>query len=356
MKKSFKTSKSIKYRIFTNFRRVKMKKVNFIFKSILLLGVGSTALSTAAEPFSNTVGSMEINSAGVDQIFKLQNLKSIQSLSRDCAYTQAGKSCVSLFASGADSGQLDSAMGGLLLALSPSKNFRLGAYLEQSKKSQASTGGVAQKQGDPAYGLFAMWSQDPDGSGMHVRAASNVSNVFIETTRIDELSNRGLSDIQSKSFQLDLIKDYAFANKWMISPFIGYRDLSNKRMAYVEFLDSNTPLSYNEVKQNIQSVSLGATLAVKVSTNTKFALTAGLDEEIKNKIGNYSAISNRESGIEPYVIERGAVAKHKTNFLTFSMNHEINSTSMLGFSLSQRKSDEFTDKLVLGTVQFSKSF
>jgi hypothetical protein len=81
-----------------------------------------------------------------------------------------------------------------------------------------------------------------------------------------------------------------------------------------------------------------------------------MEKEIKNKIGNYSAISNRESGIEPYVIERGAVAKHKTNFLTFSMNHEINSTSMLGFSLSQRKSDEFTDKKVLGTVQFSKSF
>jgi hypothetical protein len=337
-----------------------MKKVNFVFKSVLLLGVGyAGVLSAAADvPVSD---SMIDNSAGVDQIFKFQNLKSIQSLSRDCAYTQAGQSCVSLFASGADSEQLDTAMGGLLLALSPSKNFRLGAYLEQSQKSQDSFGGVAQKQGDPSYGFFAMWSQDPDGSGMHVRAASNVSNVFIETTRIDGLSNRGLSDIQSQSFQLDLIKDYAFANKWVISPFVGYRELNNKRLAYDEFLEVgdssdplNNPLSYSELKQNIQTVSFGATLAVKVSTNTKFALTAGVDEEVKNKIGNYSAAFNREPLVAP--INRDAVIKQKTNFLTFSMNHEINNTSMIGFSLSQRKSDKSTDEMTLGSIQYTKSF
>jgi hypothetical protein len=334
-----------------------MKKVNFIIKSMLLLGVGSTALMSAAQSVPNPVGSMEINSAGVDQIFKFQNLKSIQSLSRDCAYTQAGKSCVSLFASGADSVQLDSAMGGLLLAFSPSKNFRLGAYIEQSQNSHYSTGGVAQTKGDPAYGFFAMWSQDPNGSGMHVRAANNVSNVFIETTRIDGLSNRGLSDIQSKGLQLDLIKDYAFASNWVISPFIGYRELNNKRLAYDEFLaDSNTPLSFSELKQNIQSVSVGATLAVKVSTNTKFALTAGFDDEVKNKTDNYSAISNRALKPLQNVIERGPVSKEKINFLTFSMNHEINDTSVIGFSINQRNSDRSSDEMVSGTIQFTKSF
>jgi hypothetical protein len=306
---------------------------------------------------------MGINSGGVDEIFKYQNLKSIQSLSRDCAYTQAGQSCVSLFASGADSGQLDSAMGGLLLALSPNKNFRLGGYLEQSKKSQDSSGDVAQKQGDPAYGFFAMWSQDPDGSGMHVRAATNVSNVFIETSRVDTQTNRGLSDIQSKSFQLDLIKDYAFSNNWLISPFVGYRELNNKRMAYVEFLNSNnvppnlnTPLSYKELKQNIQTISLGATLAVKVATNTKFALTAGVDEDVKNKIGDYSAVSRREGDNVETVVDRGAVSKQKINFLSFSMNHQINDTSTLGFSINQRKLDKSSDEMVFGTIQFAKSF
>jgi hypothetical protein len=255
-------------------------------------------------------------------------------------------------------------MGGLLLALSPSKNIRLGAYLEQSKKSQDSSGGVAQKQGDPAYGFFAMWSQDPDGSGMHVRAATNVSNVFIESTRVDNLTtNRGLSDIQSKSFQLDLIKDYAFSNNWLISPFVGYRELNNKRMAYVEFLNSNnvppnlnTPLSYKELKQNIQTISLGATLAVKVATNTKFALTAGVDEDVKNKIGDYSAVSRREGDNVETVVDRGAVSKQKINFLSFSMNHQINDTSTLGFSINQRKLDKSSDEMVFGTIQFAKSF
>jgi hypothetical protein len=268
-----------------------------------------------------------------------------------------GKSCVSLFASGADAAQLDTAMGGLLLAFSPSNNFRLGAYFEQSKKPQDNSGGVAQKQGDPAYGFFAMWSQDPDGSGMHVRAASNVSNVFIETTRNDGSLNVGLSDIQSKGFQLDLIKDYAFANKWVISPFVGYRELNNKRLAYDEFLaDSNTPLSYSELKQNIQSVSLGATLAVKVSTNTKFALTAGVDEEVKNKIGNYSALLSRDVNRIENSIERGVVDKQKTNFLTFSMNHEINATSAIGFAINQRKPNGSSDEMVFGTIQFVKNF
>lgn len=335
-----------------------MKKVNFVIKSILLLGAGYAGLVTtaAAEPVDSTRTSMGINSAGVDEIFKYQNLKSIQSLSRDCAYTQAGKSCVSLFASGADSQQLDSAMGGLLLAFSPSKNFRLGAYLEQSKTSQDMTNGVTQKQGDPGYGFFAMWSQDPDGSGMHVRAATNVSNVFIESTRIDNQTHLGLSDIQSKSFQVDLIKDYSFANNWLISPFAGYRELSNKRMAYVEFLNSNTPLSYKELDQDIQSVSFGASLAVKVGMNTKFALTVGVDKDVKNKIGDYSAVSTRDSLPIETVIDRGDVSKQKFNFLSFSMNHQINDTSAIGFSLNQRKSDKSSDEMLSGTLQFSKSF
>jgi hypothetical protein len=326
---------------------------------MLLLSAGYAGLLSAAADDSVS-DSMIRNSAGVDQIFKFQNLKSIQSLSRDCAYTQAGQSCVSLFASGADSGQLDSAMGGLLLALSPNKNFRLGGYLEQSKKSQDSSGGVTQKQGDPAYGFFAMWSQDPDGSGMHVRAATNVSNVFIETTRLDnQTTNLGLSDIQSKSFQVDLIKDYAFSNNWLISPFVGYRELNNKRMAYVEFLNSNTPLSYKEIDQDIQSFSFGATLAVKVATNTKFALTAGVDKDVKNKIGNYSAVSTRSAIDTPpieTVIDRGAVSKQKINFFAFSMNHQINDTSTLGFSINQRKLDKSSDEMVFGTIQFAKSF
>ncbi len=345
--------------MFINSNLTVMKKVNFVIKSILLIGAGYAGFvsTAAAEPVDSTRTSMGINSGGVDEIFKYQNLKSIQNLSRDCAYTQAGKSCVSFFASGADSAQLDSAMGGLLLALSPSKNIRLGAYLEQSKKSQDSSGGVTQKQGDPAYGFFAMWSQDPDGSGMHVRAATNVSNVFIESTRVDNLTtNRGLSDIQSKSFQVDLIKDYAFSNNWLISPFVGYRELNNKRMAYVEFLDSNTPLSYKELKQNIQSISLGATLAVKVANDTKFALSVGVDEDVKNKIGDYSAVINRVGGSVPYVADRGVVSKQKINILTFSMNHQINDTSTLGFSINQRKSDRSSDEMVFGTIQFAKSF
>jgi hypothetical protein len=345
--------------MFINSNLTVMKKVNFVIKSILLIGAGYAGFvsTAAAEPVDSTRTSMGINSGGVDEIFKYQNLKSIQNLSRDCAYTQAGKSCVSFFASGADSAQLDSAMGGLLLALSPSKNIRLGAYLEQSKKSQDSSGGVTQKQGDPAYGFFAMWSQDPDGSGMHVRAATNVSNVFIESTRVDNLTtNRGLSDIQSKSFQVDLIKDYAFSNNWLISPFVGYRELNNKRMAYVEFLDSNTPLSYKELGQDIQSVTFGATLALKVATNTKFALTAGVDKDVKNKIGNYSAVSTRDIPPIETVLDRGVVFKQKINFFAFSMNHQINDTSTLGFSINQRKSDRSSDEMVFGTIQFAKSF
>lgn len=334
-----------------------MKKLNLVFKSILLLGVGYSGVlsATAAEP----VDSMKLNSAGVDEVFKFQNLKSIQSLSRECAYTESDKSCISLFASGADSHKLDSAMGGLLLAFSPSNNFRLGASIEQTQNSQGTLGGVALKRGEPSYGVFAMWSQNPVGSGLRVRAAANVSNVFIESTRIESgVPNTGLSDIQSKSFQLDLLKDYAFASNWVITPFVGYRELSNKRLAYDEFLgafNSSNPLAYSELKQNIQSVSLGATLGLKIGSNTKLSLTAGMSEDFRNRIDDYSATSTRNP-ITKHGIERGEVPKQKINTLTFSMNHKISNSSAIGFSLNQQKLDRSSYDMFTGTIQFSRGF
>jgi hypothetical protein len=331
-----------------------MKNLNFAVKTLLALSVGYSTLSMAAPDDLE----MTKNSSRLDQILTLQNLKSVQSLSRDCLLTETHKTCVSLFASGADTQQIDSAMGGVMVAFRPSANFRLGAYLEQAKESGTSSGGVSLKKGDPGYGLFATWSQDPDGSGMHVRAAANVGNVFIETTRIgtDLKPHVGFSDIQSQSFQIDLIKDYAFGGKWVLSPYIGYREIRNNRLAYVELLqEENLPRSYSELKQDINSISVGASVAFKVSPSTKLALAAGVDKDVKNKIDPYASTATR-SNDNVQNLSRDGVVKQKINTLSLSLNHQLNNTSVLGFSVTQRKLDNFTGEMVFGSIQYARSF
>jgi hypothetical protein len=332
-----------------------MKHSKIALASVLALG---SLLSTHVWADDDVPGSMQANANALNEIFNLQNLKSTQGLTNDCSFAADSKVCVGVLATGADTHTLNAAAVGLVLAFQSSPNFRFGAYADQAHESQEQLGGITLKKGDPGYGLFAVWSLGEEGSALHIRAAANTSNVFIETTRDGDLAEPGLgySDIKSTSYQVDLIKDYALNEQWTISPYLGYRENQNKRMAYTELTQVgsvDSPLAYADLKQKIQTVSAGVTLGLKLMTNTHFSLSAGVEEDVRNRIDAYSATSTRISDIDAL---GGIAEKRKIKTVGFSFKQGLSSTDSLAFAVTQRKIKEVTEPLVSGSIQYSKSF
>ena len=333
---------------------LKMKHSKIALASVLAMG---SLLSTnaLAEP-ENVSGSMQVNASALNEIFNLQNLKATQGLTNDCTFGAGSKVCVGVLASGADTHTLDAVTGGLVLAFQSSPNFRFGAYAEQARESQDRLGNVALKKGDTGFGVFAAWSSGEPGSELHVRAAANMGNVFIETTRDGDLAEPGLgySDVKSTSYQVDLIKDYALSTYWTVSPYVGFRENQNKRAAYTELNQAfvSFPLAYSDLKQNIQTVSAGLTLALNVFNDTQFALSAGVEEDVKNRVDAYSA-SNRNGD---YEVSVGVAEKRKIETVGFSFKQGISSTDSIALSVTQRKVQDMPEPMVAGSIRYSKSF
>ena len=336
-----------------------MKHTKIAFASVLTAGAlfSSSAFAEPIPTANDTFDSMQANAGAVAHVFNLQSLKSAQSLTNDCASAEAGQACVSLLLAGADTHQLDATTGGLVLGFKSNNGFRFGAYVEQARESQDLVGGVHLKKGDPGYGVFAVWSHGEEGSAMHIRAAAHTGNVFIETTRDGDFAEAGFgaSDIKTTAVQLDLTKDYALNDQWTISPYVGYRETQNKRMAYTELSNSaDFPLTYSELKQNIQTVSAGVTLTLKVLTSTQFALSAGVEEDVKNSINAYGG-SHPNPSFDAASVDISS-DKHKIDTVAFSFKQGISNSESIGFSVIQRKVKWNPDAMLSGSVQYSKSF
>jgi hypothetical protein len=307
---------------------------------------------------SDTLNSLRPNAFALRNAFNLQSAKIAQGLSYDCTVYDQKNICVSFAGSKSDGKGFDATTGALIIAHKPTNNFRFGGYIDQSFGS-SSSGGLTTKNGNPGFGAFAVWSQNPDGSGVQVRAAANVGKVDIETTReaIDSAeAGFGKSNIKSQGFSLEVSKDYALNSMWSARPYVGYRKTTNTRAGYTEQSsdDVTAPLTYGSLKQNTETVTAGATFAHTLSAKTTLFLTAGIEHDLKNSIGRYAATWSESDSIDS--IEMGSNKTKTRPTVSFALNHDIDKTQRVGVSLTHRKEAFASGSTTSAFLQYSKGF
>jgi hypothetical protein len=305
-----------------------------------------------------TIDSFRPNAFALRNAFNLQSAKIAQGLSYDCTVYDQKNICVSFAGSKSGGKGFDATTGALIIAHKPTTNFRFGGYIDQSFGSSTS-GGLTTKKGNPGFGAFAVWSQKADGSGVQVRAAANVGKVDIETTRIvgyESWAEEGFgqSSIKSQGFSLEVSNDYAINSMWSARPYVGYRKTTNKRAGYTESGDFVAPLSYATLKQNTETLTAGATFAHALSEKTKLFLTAGVEHDLKNRIGNYQAASEIIGDIAS--IDMGSNKTKTRPTVSFALNHDIDKTQRVGLSLTHRKEAFASGSTTSAFLQYSKGF
>jgi hypothetical protein len=307
----------------------------------------------------DTIESMYSNSHGLRNAFNLQSAKVSQGLTNDCPVFDAKKVCVSFVGAKSDGHDgLDGTTGALILAHRPRANIHFGGYLDQTFES-AESGGFRVKRGSPGYGLFGVWSQNADGSGIQFRAAVNYGAVDIETTRISRPEptpevRLGTSDIKSVGIQLEVSRDYALTNSWSARPYAGIRQTLHKRAAYSETDGPNFfPLAYTDVKQNVQSLLAGVGVSGLIASKTTMMWSAGLEHDISNHVDPYFA-TRLIDDLDAISMDSGAKKTRPTVSLGFTQN--IDKTQRIGFTITHRKEAFESASTTSGVFQYSKGF
>lgn len=306
---------------------------------------------------ADTLESFRLNTIALRNAFNLQSAKLAQGLSYDCVVFDANNICIAFAGTRAGvKDSLENTTGALILAHRPTTNFRFGGYIDQTFGSSTSNG-LKIKRGDPGYGLFGVWSQNADGSGVQVRVAANHGKVGLETTRtaIDSAeAGFGKSDIKSNGVQLEISRGYALSSLWSARPYLGYRQTTNKRAAYVETADIDYPLTYSSLRQDVQSFLAGVRFAGLVAPNTVFMLSAGVEQDFKNDIDRYGASNPDITGLESIDMKTGAKKTRPTASL--GLVHDLDKTQRVGFSVLYRKEAFESTYTTLGMLQYARGF
>ena len=290
--------------------------------------------------------------------FNLQSAKIGQGLSYDCTVYDQKNICVSFAGTRSDGKGFDATTGALIFAHKPTQHFRFGGYVDQSFGSDTS-GGLTVKRGNPGFGVFGVWTQNADGSGVQVRAAANMGKVDIETQReaIDSAeAGKGQSNIKSQGFSLEVSKNYAINSQWSARPYVGYRKTTNTRAGYTEQSsdDVTAPLTYSQLKQNTETLTAGATFAHALSAKTTMFLTAGLEQDLKSRIDRYAATWDQADAIDS--IDMAADKRKTRPTVSFAMSHNIDKTQRVGVSLTHRQEVFESGSTTSAFVQYAKGF
>lgn len=310
----------------------------------------------AASP-QDTQESLGFNATALRNAFNLQSAKMAQGLSYECSVFDAKNICVS-FAGTRSNGKdgLVDTRGALVVAHKPNAHVRFGGYIDQGFDSGES-GGLKVKQSSPGYGVFAVWSEKADGTGLQVRGSASFGKTDIESTRTAigmAEAGFGQSGIKSGGFQIEASGGHAVNTTWSFRPYVGYRQVTNRRAGYTETDAVDFPLAYSSIKQSTQSLLAGVRFAHAISAQTTMSVAAGLEHVMKNDVDRYAAFNVEIGDIDS--IDMKSSKKNTRPTLSLGLNHVIDKAQRIGVFLTHRKEAYESTSKTSGMVQYSRGF
>jgi hypothetical protein len=234
----------------------------------------------------------------------MQSNAVINGMSYDCSLFGANNVCVS--AGGRFSNispyPYNSTSALIIGAYRFSDRIRFGGYLDQNL-SQSTPGGMVQLQNDsPMVGLFGVWSQNNDGTGLEAKITAGYASKDSTLTRpvvgVSEAGS-GSTNLISQGILGTLKYGFAVGEDTLASPYIGLRYMDGGMNTYNES-QSNTvssPLTYSAINNYVTTAVFGIGGNHRLTSATFLAASAGLEWDAYSNIGNLVTSGNGEFNI-----------------------------------------------------------
>lgn len=237
-------------------------------------------------------------------LFAMQSAGVINGMTYDCPLFGNRNICVSAGGRYTNvSGYPDNTTSALVIgAYRFSENLRIGGYLDQSL-SQSTPGGVAQlSNGTPMVGVFGVWNQNTDGTGLEAKVAAGYASKNATLTRpVVGVSEPGSgSTALTSQGALGVLKyGFGLGNKTVVSPYAGMRYVLGGMNGYAEAQSStvSSPLTYSSISNYTTTTLAGLIGAHKLNEKTNIVASAGAEKDVNANVGNLITSGNGEFNI-----------------------------------------------------------
>jgi len=243
----------------------------------------------------DTQSSLEQSLNRLKAVYNIQSAALINGLSYDCQLFDVNNICLS---TGGRYSNNHGAYGGttsalLIGAYRLDKNVRVGAWVDQNLSTNTTTG-VNLGNSKPLVGVFGVWSENPNGEGYEVKVSAGYGDKDLTVTRdVIGTSEPGTGNSRVNSQAISSVSSYGFRinNELLASPYVGirYSRISSNGYTEVSTSDVTVPLTYNKLTQENIALLAGLKISAKLDPQTTLVASAGIEQNLKNRSGQYSA-------------------------------------------------------------------
>lgn len=171
--------------------------------------------------------------------------------------------------------------------------FRVGAYLDQNLSATSPNGITNMSNSIPMGGVFGVWNQKADRTGLEVKTSLGYNSKGMTVTRPvvgTSEAGSGSTNLTSQGASINFKYGIELGNKAIVSAYAGLRYTTTKMAGYTEGTSSSVlyPLAYSSLSMNATTALAGIGATYKLDEQWSFMGSGGVEADTQTSVGSYT--------------------------------------------------------------------
>lgn len=183
--------------------------------------------------------------------------------------------------------------------------FRIGAYLDQNLSAISPNGIANMSNSTPMGGMFGVWNEKADKTGLEVKASLGYNSKGMTVTRPNvgtSEAGSGSTNLTSQGAAINFKYGMEIGNKTVVSPYVGLRYTTTKMGGYSEGANASVlyPLTYSSLSMNATTALAGIGATYKLDEQWSFMGSGGVEADTQTSVGSYTVTNY--TGLNPVAL------------------------------------------------------
>jgi hypothetical protein len=154
-------------------------------------------------------------------------------------------------------------------------------------------------------GIFGVWNQKTDGTGLEIKTSLGYNSKGMTVTRPvvgTSEAGSGSTNLTSQGAAINFTYGIELGNKAIVSPYAGLRYTTTKMAGYTEGASSSVlyPLAYSSLSMNATTALAGIGATYKLDEQWSFMGSGGVEADTQTSVGSYTVTNY--AGLNPVTL------------------------------------------------------